>query len=94
MLGSLDYGPLSSRRQGRKMQIGDLVRLKKGLNYSADNRDILGIIIDKHQITSASTRDHGIKEEYLATEYQVNIITNNKTAWYIDDSLELVNESW
>jgi hypothetical protein len=76
------------------VEIGDLVKLKKGLNFAPDNRDILGIIIDKHQITSASTKDHGIKEEYLATEYQVNIITNNKTAWYIDGSLELVNESW
>lgn len=75
------------------MQIGDLVRLKKGLNFAPESRDILGIIIDKHQIASASTEHHGIKEQYLATEYQVNIITSNKTAWYIDDSLELVNES-
>ena len=70
------------------MQIGDLVRLKKGLNFAPESRDILGIIIDKHQIASASTEHHGIKEQY-----QVNIITSNKTAWYIDDSLELVNES-
>jgi hypothetical protein len=75
------------------VEVGDLVKLKKGLNYSPESRDILGIITGKHQITSASTENHGIKEEYLATEYQVNIITNNKTAWYIDDSLELVNDS-
>ena len=76
------------------MQIGDLVRLRKPLNYSPGNSDILGIIVAVNQIASASTRHRGIKEEFLATEYEVSIITSNKTAWYIEDSLELVSEGW
>ena len=76
------------------MQIGDLVRLKKGLNFSPNNKNILGVIIDVHKITTASPRRKGIKEEYLGVEYKVSIITNNKTAWYIEDSLELVSEGW
>ena len=76
------------------MQIGDLVRLKKTLNYTTEDRNILGVIVDIHKITTASTKRSGIKEEYLGAEYKVSIITNNKTAWYIEDSLELVSEGW
>jgi hypothetical protein len=76
------------------MQIGDLVRLKKTLNYTTEDRNILGVIVDIHKITTASTKRSGIKEEYLGVEYKVSIITNNKTAWYIEDSLELVSEGW
>ena len=74
------------------MEIGDLVRLKKTLNYSTEDRNILGVIVDIHKIATASTKRSGIKEEYLGVEYKVSIITNNKTAWYIEDSLELVSE--
>ena len=76
------------------MEIGDLVRLKKTLNYSTEDRNILGVIVDIHKIATASTKRSGIKEEYLGVEYKVSIITNNKTAWYIEDSLELVSEGW
>ena len=76
------------------MQVGDLVRLKKALNYSTEDRNILGVIVDIHKIATASTKRTGIKEEYLGVEYKVSIITNNKTAWYIEDSLELVSEGW
>ena len=76
------------------MQVGDLVRLKKALNFSPDGKNILGVIVDIHKITTASTKRSGIKEEYLGIEYKVNIITTNKAAWYIEDSLELVSEGW
>ena len=74
------------------MQIGDLVRLRRSLNFSPNDKDILGIIIDVNQITTAMSKHRGIKEEYLATEFRVSIITSNKTAWYISDNLELVSE--
>ena len=76
------------------MEVGDLVRLKRSLNFAPSDSDILGIIVAVNQIASASTRQRGIKEEFLATEYEVSIITSNKTAWYIEDSLELVSEGW
>ena len=70
------------------MQIGDLVRLGKQINFAPDNKDILGIIVDKKKIKSSD------KKETMGIEYEVSIITNNKRAWYISDSLELVNEGW
>ena len=76
------------------MQVGDLVRLKTGLNFSPDDKNILGVIVDIHKIATASTKRRGIKEEYLGLEYKVSIITNNKAAWYIEDCLELVSEGW
>ena len=81
----------SSSSQGRGgMQIGDLVRFKCGLNYSPENKNLLGIIMDKR---IKGDKDDGAYSDFRVTEYQVSIITNNKTAWYIDGSLELVSES-
>ena len=76
------------------MEIGDLVRLKKTLNYSSEGKNILGVIVDIHKIASANTKYRGIREEYFGTEYKVNIITNNKSSWYFEDNLELVCEGW
>lgn len=76
------------------MEIGDLVRLKKTLNYSPEDKNILGVIVDIHKIATASTRYRGIREEYFGTEYKVNIITSNKSSWYFEDNLELVCEGW
>ena len=50
--------------------------------------------MDIHKITTASTKHRGVKQEYIGIEYKVNLITDNKTAWYIEDSLELVSEGW
>ena len=71
------------------MQIGDLVRLKRGLNYSPESRDVLGIIRDKR---TKGAKHFGL-DDFRVVEYQVSIITNNKVAWYISGSLELVSES-
>ena len=76
------------------MQVGDLVRLRRSLNFAPKSEDILGIIVAVNQIAAASPVRRGIKEEFLATEYEVSLITSNKTAWYIEDSLELVSEGW
>ena len=76
------------------MEIGDLVRLKKALNYSSEDKNILGVIVDIHKIASATTKHRGIREEYFGTEYKVNIITSNKSSWYFEDNLELVCEGW
>ncbi len=76
------------------MEIGDLVRLKKALNYSSEDKNILGVIVDIHKIASATTTHRGIREEYFGTEYKVNIITSNKSSWYFEDNLELVCEGW
>ena len=70
------------------MQIGDLVRLGKKINFAPNNKDILGIIINKKKIKSSDN------EKIVDIEYEVSIITSNKRAWYISDSLELVNECW
>ena len=72
------------------MQVGDLVRLKKNLNFAPDIKNLLGVIVDIRQIKSDDiNRKRGV---ILGMEYKVSIITNNKAAWYIHDSLELVNE--
>ena len=76
------------------MQVGDLVRLKKAPNSSSEKNPVLGVVLDIHKITTASTKHRGVKQEYIGIEYKVNLITNNKTAWYIEDSLELVSEGW
>jgi len=73
------------------MQVGDLVRLKE-MNFSQDRRDILGIVIGENVIVSRGSEITGGKKQFLGIEYKVSIITNNKAAWYIEDSLELVNE--
>lgn len=71
------------------VEVGDLVRLKRGLNYAPANRDVLGIIMDKR---IKGTKYHGSKADFRVTEYEVSIITNNKTAWYLSGSLEIVSE--
>ena len=76
------------------MRVGDLVKLKKQINFAPDDQNILGFIIDIRKMGDSSSSSQRIKREYLGTEYKVSIITNNKTAWYIEDSLELVSEGW
>ena len=76
------------------MQVGDLVRLKNPLISPVEEESLLGVIIDINKITTASMRHRSVKEEYLGVEYKVSIITNRKSAWYIEDSLELVSEGW
>ena len=76
------------------MQIGDLVRLRKAPDSSGGANPILGVVVGVHKITTASTKHRGVKQEYIGIEYKVSIITSNKTAWYIEDSLELVSEGW
>ena len=66
------------------MQVGDLIRLRGDKTF--------GIVLEKNKI--AMSYDNPEVGKTLAVEYLVNLITNNKTAWYIEDSLELVNEGW
>jgi len=64
------------------MNIGDLVKLR--------GDKTVGIILAKNRVT---TKYDGSKRgKTLAMEYLVSLITNNKASWYIEDSLELVNE--
>ena len=64
------------------MNIGDLVKLR--------GDKTVGIILAKNRVT---TKYDGTKRgKTLAMEYLVSLITNNKASWYIEDSLELVNE--
>ena len=72
------------------MEVGDLVRLRCSLNFSPDNKSILGVIVDTNKINS--DYEGGKDGRILGIEYKVKVITNNKAAWYIEDSLELVNE--
>ena len=72
------------------MEVGDLVKLRHSLNFSPDNKSILGVIVDTNEISS--DYEGGKDGRILGIEYKVSIITNNKAAWYIEDSLELVNE--
>ena len=72
------------------MEVGDLVKLRHSLNFSLDNKSILGVIVDTNEISS--DYEGGKDGRILGIEYKVSIITNNKAAWYIEDSLELVNE--
>ena len=75
------------------MEVGDLVKLRQ-MDFCGKRKNILGVIVDKNIRSSTSDTGSGLKKEYLGTEYKVNIITNNKAAWYIDSSLELVSEGW
>jgi hypothetical protein len=68
------------------VKIGDLVRLK---NFDNDVY-ALGIVLDTHKISA--NYDNPSETKTLAIEYRVGLITNNKAAWYIEDSLELINE--
>ena len=64
------------------MQVGDLVRRK--------GDETIGIVLAKNRV---STKYDGIERgKTLAMEYLVKLITNNKASWYIEESLELVNE--
>ena len=65
------------------MQVGDLVRCRGG--------SVMGIVLAKNIIKA---KYNGIgKGKTLAMEYLVKLITGNKATWYIQDSLELVNEA-
>ena len=64
------------------MEVGDLVRRK--------GDETIGIVLAKNRV---STKYDGIERgKTLAMEYLVKLITNNKASWYIEESLELVNE--
>lgn len=64
------------------MNIGDLVRRK--------GDETIGIVLAKNRV---STKYHGAERgKTLAMEYLVKLITNSKASWYIEESLELVNE--
>ncbi len=64
------------------MQVGDLVRCKGGGS--------IGIVLDRNKIST--NYDNPQMGKTLAMEYLVKLVTDNKAAWYIQDSLELVNE--
>jgi hypothetical protein len=72
------------------VEVGDLVRLREPLNFSPHRKNLLGVIVDINKIKGSYDNQKG---RTLCIEYKVSIITNNKAAWYIEDSLELVNES-
>ena len=65
------------------MQVGDLIRLR--------GDKTMGIVLKKNKI--AQSYDNPEEGKTLAMEYLVKLVTDNKAAWYIQDSLELVNES-
>ena len=50
----------------------------------------MGIVLKKNRITRSYDNPEAGKT--LAMEYLVKLVTDNKAAWYIQDSLELVNE--
>jgi len=64
------------------MQVGDLIRLR--------GDKTMGIVLKKNRITRSYDNPEAGKT--LAMEYLVKLVTDNKAAWYIQDSLELVNE--
>ena len=64
------------------MQVGDLIRLR--------GDKTMGIVLEKNRI--AQSYDNPEAGKTLAMEYLVKLVTDNKAAWYIQDSLELVNE--
>ena len=64
------------------MQVGDLIRLR--------GDKTMGIVLEKNRI--ARSYDNPEAGKTLAMEYLVKLVTDNKAAWYIQDSLELVNE--
>lgn len=64
------------------MEVGDLVKRK--------GDDELGVVLAKNRVR---TKYHGTERgKTLAMEYLVKLITSNKASWYIEESLELVNE--
>ena len=65
------------------MEIGDLVRRK--------GDETIGIVLAKNRVRTKY--DGTERGKTLAMEYLVSLITNNKASWYIQDSLELVNEA-
>ena len=64
------------------MEIGDLVRRK--------GDETIGIVLAKNRVRTKY--DGTERGKTLAMEYLVSLITNNKASWYIQESLELVNE--
>ena len=65
------------------MQVGDLVQRR--------GDGTIGIILAKNRVSTKY--DNPERGKTLAMEYLVKLVTDNKAAWYIEDSLELVNES-
>ena len=64
------------------MEVGDLVKCK--------GDETIGIVLAKNKVTA---KYDGIgRGKTLAIEYLVKLITSNKASWYIEESLELVNE--
>jgi hypothetical protein len=64
------------------VEVGDLVRRK--------GDETMGIVLAKNRVSTKY--DDPERGKTLAMEYLVKLITDNKAAWYIQDSLELVNE--
>lgn len=64
------------------MEVGDLVKRK--------GDGTVGIVLAKNRVRTKYDGTGGGKT--LAMEYLVKLITNNKASWYIEESLELVNE--
>ena len=64
------------------MNVGDLVKRK--------GDDELGVVLAKNRVRTKY--DGTERGKTLAMEYLVKLITNNKASWYIEESLELVNE--
>lgn len=64
------------------MNIGDLVKRK--------GDETIGIILAKNRVSTKY--DNPERGKTLAMEYLVKLITSNKASWYIEESLELVNE--
>lgn len=64
------------------MEVGDLVKRR--------DDETIGIILAKNRVRTKY--DGTERGKTLAMEYLVKLITNNKASWYIEESLELVNE--
>ena len=64
------------------MRIGDLVKRK--------GDGAIGIVLAKNRVSTKY--DDPERGKTLAMEYLVKLVTDNKATWYIQESLELVNE--
>jgi hypothetical protein len=64
------------------VEVGDLVKRR--------DDETIGIILAKNRVRTKY--DGTERGKTLAMEYLVKLITNNKASWYIEESLELVNE--
>ena len=64
------------------MEVGDLVKRR--------GDETIGIVLAKNRVSTKY--DNPERGKTLAMEYLVKLITNNKASWYIEESLELVNE--